>query len=140
MGLRAFLKDNDVIQSVEIISFENVPPQYVGLRVSGTVAIFVVNEMLDHGDRIEVGSLRFVRELKGSQGSELREIIPGGQVISCDYLISPECDEVAGVRIGFEDKELTITTGDAPYSIFVEFDGITRGRSEYPLDRYRCIS
>jgi hypothetical protein len=93
--------------------------------------------MVDYGDRREVGSLQFLSHLNGMNGSELKEEFPGGRVLSCCYLIAPEFDVIAGLHIGLEGKELMITTGDAPYSIFVRFNGVARGRPEYPLDRYR---
>lgn len=137
MDLKTFLQANDFVQAVEIVAFENVPPQYVGLHVRGGMVMFVANEMVEFGDRKELGSLQFLEHLNGMNGSELREKFPGGRVSSCDYLIAPENDEIAGVRIDLEGKEMMITTGDAPYSIFVHFHGVTRGRPEYPLDRYR---
>lgn len=133
-----FLTNSGALEAIEVVSFKSIPPQYVGLTGPDGRTVYVASDMIDFGNRTEVGSLRLVDDRKPSD-SDSKETLAGGRILRLDYLAAPGFNHVSGVKIVLDRGELIITAGDAPYSLFVGFGDIRIGRPEFPLDQYRPI-
>lgn len=138
MDLTEFLKGNDRIDFVEVISFPHLQPSFVVLKGPEERVTHLAIEMRDIEERLELGILKSGSDGDPSKGE--KETFSGGRVISIDYLAAPGFDFISGVRIELDTGALVVTAGDMPYSVFVRLGDIQRGRSEYPIDQYRPIS
>lgn len=139
MDLKEFLTGNDRIDFVEVITFPPLQPRFVVLKGPGGRVTHLTTEMRDIAERLELGLLTFWSGGDPSKGGQ-KETLPGGRVLSFDYLAAPGFDLISGVRIRLDIGDLIITAGDMPYSIFVSLGDAQRGRPEYPIDQYRSIS
>lgn len=133
MSLKEFLAENDRIESVEVVSFENIPPQFVGLVGSKGRTAYLVNDMRNLEDGTELGTLQFESARKSSV-TDIVEHLPGGRALGFEYLRPPGFEDVTGVKIKLDSGDLTITTGDMPYSLFIKMGAIEKGRPEFPIE------
>lgn len=137
--LDEFLREEGFIDSIEVISFKSIPPQLVGLVGGGGGRVYLVNEMRDLADGTELGELRVVSGRVASQ-SGIIERFSGGVVTSLNLLASPVNGWVSGIGITLDSSRLIVTAGDAPFSVFLSYGDVVRGRSEFPLEEYRQVS
>lgn len=138
MSLDEFLNGNDRIDWVEVISFPYLQPRFVVLRgPEGRVTNLAI-EMRDIEERLELGILMKWSDGDPSKGGST-ETLPGGRVLSVEYLAAPGFDLVSGVRIKLDVGDLFVTAGAMPYSIFLNLGDTRRGQPEYPIDQYRPI-
>jgi len=135
MNLSEFLNNNDRIDRIEIISFQNTPPHYVALIGICDRTIYVASDMYSLSDREEIGVLRFVTDYKKPKLATV-ESFEGGCVSSLDYMMPPVSKSISGVRMKLDNGQLVITSGDLPCSLFVQYNGVKRGRSEFPINDY----
>jgi hypothetical protein len=138
MDLKEFLDGNDWIDVVEVVTFTPHQPNFVILKGPEGRVTHLTIEMRDIKERLELGILKSGSDGDPSKGQ--KEALPGGRVLSFDYLAAPGFDLISGVRIRLDVGDLIVTAGDMPYSIFVSFGDVQRGRPEYPINEYRSIS
>jgi hypothetical protein len=138
LDLVEFLAQNERIDLVEVISFPPLPPRFLALAGAKGRVAYLTTEMRDIKERLEIGVLKFLDQGDPPK-SGVKETLSGGRVRSFEYLAAPGFDVISGVRIRLDSGDLIVTAGDAPYSIFIAFGEVRRGRPEYPIDQYRSI-
>lgn len=138
MDLNEFLVGNDRIDFVEVVSFPHLRPNFVVLKGPEGRVTHLAIEMRDIAERLELGILKSGGGGDPSKGE--KETLPGGRVLSFDYLAAPGFDLISGVRIRLDIGNLIVTAGDMPYSIFISLGDAQRGHPEYPVAQYRSIS
>lgn len=137
MRLESLVPDG-VVDAVEIISFPRIPPQYVQIRSSGRV-ICIVSDVFEVTEREERGVLKLMAGDARLGPEAIVEEFPGGKLMGVEYLKLEGEDAATAVSMTIQGRKLFVACGDAPYSLFVEYDGQPRGRPEFPLEDYVLV-
>jgi hypothetical protein len=138
-SMSAFFAKSSLLTRLEVTSFGPSGPRFAGLVSSTGDVLYLTTDMLDIGDRVEVGVLVKWDSRDPTEGGTT-ETLPGGQVLAFHYLKAPGFESISGLQIHLDVGELTIAAGDMPYSLFVGFGEIRFGMPEYPVGEYRRVS
>lgn len=127
------LEVGQLVQEAAVYWYQQLQPQFVRLNVSGN-AFFVVSEMSELDERLEVGVLRLVKEHHFSE--EFVADLGKGEIFTTEAFSSPVSEEVSCLRLAFDKHKLVVSGGEMPFSLYVNFDGADFGRPEYALSDY----
>lgn len=143
MNLEEFLAGNERIDVIEIISFELfpprlLPPSFVGLIGLDGRAVYLAAEMREIHERLELGLLK-IWEKNDPSKSGTKVLLPGGKVLSWNYLAAPGYEFISGVVIKLDNGELVVTAAATPCAIFASFGDFRIENPEYSIEEYRNI-
>lgn len=134
MTLEQFLRGNDRIDLIEVVTFPPSQPNFVELKGPIGRVTQLAAGMEDIAERLEIGVLGV--GIVGNSAQAQIAVFAGGRVLSFQYLRAPDYPHRSGVRIKMDIGNLIVVAGDMPYSIFFSLNGAELGRPEFPIDEY----